>query len=283
MFDSESYKFLGPPVLHLLVSVFLANNFYLNILEFLGMYFSIGILSWLIYETLQTIYNTWVGVWLNRNTNLKQMGSWAVVTGASDGIGLAYCKELARMGINVVLMSRTLEKLQKCAKMLEADFGVDTMVIQVDFSEGVEAYEKVEVLLRGMDIGVLFNNVGMTYPSPSHFHEVATPKFINDIININALAVTMMSKIVLPGMLERGKGVIVNVGSYVSCNFSPWFALYGASKAYMEKLTDDLALEYKDRGIIFQYQLPGYVSTKLRLNNLNNKFLKDILIFLIKI
>lgn len=58
-------------------------------------------------------------------------------------------------------------------------------------------------------------------------------------------------------------GVIVNVGSYVSCNRAPWYSVYSASKAYMDKLTEDLAGEYKDTGVIFQYQLPGYVSTKM--------------------
>jgi 17beta-estradiol 17-dehydrogenase / very-long-chain 3-oxoacyl-CoA reductase len=115
-----------------------------------------------------------------------------------------------------------------------------------------------------MDIGTVINNVGMTYERPSYFHDVCNnATFVTSMINLNVVAVTAMTRILLPKMLEREKGVFVNVGSAVSYIGVPFFSLYSASKCYMEELTLDLAEEYADKGIIFQYQAPGYVTTKI--------------------
>ncbi|XP_063807559.1 very-long-chain 3-oxoacyl-CoA reductase-B-like [Pseudophryne corroboree] len=96
-------------------------------------------------------------------TDLRKYGAWAVVTGASDGIGKAYAEELARRGLNVVLISRTLKKLQSVAEGIELQTGRKTKIIQVDFTGGPEIYPKIEEGLKDMDIGILVNNVGILY------------------------------------------------------------------------------------------------------------------------
>nr|KAF6484893.1 hydroxysteroid 17-beta dehydrogenase 3 [Rousettus aegyptiacus] len=100
---------------------------------------------------------------------LKSMGQWAVITGAGDGIGKAYAFELARQGLNVVLISRTLEKLQAIAVEIEVTTGSSVKIIQVDFTKD-DIYEYIKEELKGLEIGILVNNVGML-PSflPSHF------------------------------------------------------------------------------------------------------------------
>ncbi|EHB09650.1 Testosterone 17-beta-dehydrogenase 3 [Heterocephalus glaber] len=100
---------------------------------------------------------------------LPSMGQWAVITGAGDGIGKAYSFELARQGLNVILISRTLEKLQTIATEIEKTTGRNVKIIQTDFTKD-DIYDYIKENLKGLEIGVLVNNVGMI-PShvPSHF------------------------------------------------------------------------------------------------------------------
>uniref|UniRef100_A0A452QSF5 17beta-estradiol 17-dehydrogenase n=1 Tax=Ursus americanus TaxID=9643 RepID=A0A452QSF5_URSAM len=91
---------------------------------------------------------------------LKSMGQWAVITGAGDGIGKAYSFELARQGLNVVLISRTLNKLQAMATEIECTTGSSVKIIQADFTKD-NIYDYIGEKLKGLDIGILVNNVGM--------------------------------------------------------------------------------------------------------------------------
>jgi 17beta-estradiol 17-dehydrogenase / very-long-chain 3-oxoacyl-CoA reductase len=254
-----------PFIIHFSIIITLCIFIEFNKLEFLGLNLSVGILLKFIWTVASVTYNTWLSQLLGHNVNIRKLGKWAVVTGATDGIGLAYCREIAKRGLNVVLISRNLERLQNSAKSLQADYSIETKIIQMDFSvDDVLAYDAIEQTLTGLDIGLLINNVGMTYSRPTHFHELPNPnEFMRQMIHLNVTAVTMMTKIVLPGMVGRGKGAILNIGSYVSCNHSPWYSLYSASKAFMDKLTHDMALEYERTGVIFQYQAPGYIATKM--------------------
>uniref|UniRef100_A0A2I3MRV6 17beta-estradiol 17-dehydrogenase n=1 Tax=Papio anubis TaxID=9555 RepID=A0A2I3MRV6_PAPAN len=100
---------------------------------------------------------------------LRSMGQWAVITGAGDGIGKAYSFELARHGLDVVLISRTLEKLEATATEIERTTGRSVKIIQADFTKD-DIYEHIKEKLTGLEIGILVNNVGML-PNllPSHF------------------------------------------------------------------------------------------------------------------
>ncbi|CAG7821074.1 unnamed protein product, partial [Allacma fusca] len=93
-------------------------------------------------------------------TNLTEMGKWAVVTGASDGIGKAFAEQLANLGLNIVLISRSKDKLDLVASNI-GENTVQTKVISVDFTHGVSVYDQIKEETEGMDIGVLINNVGI--------------------------------------------------------------------------------------------------------------------------
>ncbi|VDH95118.1 Hypothetical predicted protein [Mytilus galloprovincialis] len=102
----------------------------------------------------------------------KRFGPWAVVTGSSEGIGLAYAKELANRGLNIVMISRGENKLYRAAKDIEEQYKVETCTIAVDFAHGKEIYEKIWSLIKDKEIGILVNNVGVMYEFPQLFLDV---------------------------------------------------------------------------------------------------------------
>lgn len=105
----------------------------------------------------------------------------------------------------------------------------------------------------------------MSYPNPTYFldMEKMDTSMNSKIINCNIFSVTNMCKMVLPGMIERRKGVIINISSAASQIPSPLLAVYSATKAYIDKLSKDLNTEYGKKGITIQSVLPGLVATKM--------------------
>lgn len=110
-------------------------------------------------------------------------------------------------------------------------------IIAVDFTEGVHIYETIRRELEGLEIGTLINNVGMAYPYPEYFLDMAYrppggngDKLCMDMINCNLVSVTMMIRIIMPQMVERKKGVVVNLGSIAAIAPTPLMCMYGASK-----------------------------------------------------
>uniref|UniRef100_A0A8C6JVB2 Uncharacterized protein n=1 Tax=Melopsittacus undulatus TaxID=13146 RepID=A0A8C6JVB2_MELUD len=162
------------------------------------------------------------------------LGAWAVVTGATDGIGKAYAEELARRGMKVVLISRSKEKLDKVASEIREKYQVETKVIVADFGETQDIYTRIKAGLEGLEIGVLVNNVGISYAYPEYFLDLPDlDKTIDQMTNINILSVCKMTRLVLPGMLERSKGVVLNIASAAGAYPTPLLTLYSATKSVL--------------------------------------------------
>jgi len=212
-------------------------------------------------EFLQGIYNHFIRPGKNIK---KRYGSWAVVTGATDGIGKAMAFELAKKGCNIVLISRTLSKLEDCRTELSQKYpNVTVEVLDIDYSKYDSASAKrIADKLRDKDIGVLINNVGISYPFTKYFHELDDSN-VEQLITLNVNSTTYMTRHVLPGMLERKRGAIVNIGSAAGVSTSPLLAQYGAAKSYIAMFSKTLDKEYKSKGIDVQCQVPMFVATKL--------------------
>ncbi|XP_053416635.1 17-beta-hydroxysteroid dehydrogenase type 3 [Nycticebus coucang] len=192
---------------------------------------------------------------------LQSMGQWAVITGAGDGIGKAYSFELAKHGINVVLISRTLEKLQAIATEIESTTGSSVKIIQVDFTKD-DIYEYIKEKLKGLEIGILVNNVGML-PDLFPRYFLNTPDEIESLIHCNITSVVKMTQLVLTHMESRRRGLVLNISSGVALFPWPLYTLYSASKAFMCMFSKALQVEYKEKGIIIQVLTPYAVSTAM--------------------
>jgi len=198
----------------------------------------------------------------------KKRGAWAVVTGATDGIGKAYCFALAKRGLNVVLISRTMSKLEECAAELKAKHKVETKVVAADFSKVQEPgfMKAITTAVADLDVGVLVNNVGMSYSYPCWFAEEDTSEeLLASLLQLNVCSTTAMTKLVLPGMVSRKRGAVINLSSAAGnmpCG-SPGLAAYSATKAYVTALGKSIAHEVKAKGVTVQTHVPYFVSTKM--------------------
>ncbi|KAM3387718.1 hypothetical protein ACQJBY_010516 [Aegilops geniculata] len=197
----------------------------------------------------------------------RRYGAWAVVTGATDGIGRALAFELAAAGLGLVLVGRSPDKLAAVSKEVRARFpGAEVRTFVIDFAaDGLAAsVAALAESIRGLDVGVLVNNAGHGYPYARYFHEV-DEELRRNLIRLNVEAVTRMTHAVLPGMVERKRGAVVNIGSGAASIMpsTPLYTVYAATKAYADQFSRSLYVEYKNKGIDVQCQVPMYVATKM--------------------
>uniref|UniRef100_A0A3Q2Z0H9 3-ketoacyl-CoA reductase n=1 Tax=Hippocampus comes TaxID=109280 RepID=A0A3Q2Z0H9_HIPCM len=174
-----------------------------------------------------------------------------------DGIGKSYAEELARRGFAIVLISRSQHKLDDVARSLGK---VETKTIAVDFGK-TNIYPSIEAGLSGLEIGVLVNNVGVSYPYPEYYlHIPDLDNFITNMINVN---MTSVCQVILIHLSLQSKGVILNISSASGMYPVPLLTIYSATKAFVDFFSRGLQEEYRRQGIIIQSVLPFFVATKM--------------------
>ncbi|XP_058787040.1 very-long-chain 3-oxoacyl-CoA reductase 1-like isoform X1 [Vicia villosa] len=211
---------------------------------------------------------TWLYAILIRPTkHLKHYGSWAVITGSTDGIGKSMALELASNGLDILLLGRNPLKLEATSKEILSKFRnveVKCLVVDLQNNTGDEIMRKIEEAIDGLDVGILVNGAGVAYPYARYFHEVDLD-LMDSIIKVNVEGATLVTKAVIPSMIKKKKGAVVNIGSgsTVVLPSYPLVTLYAASKAYLAMFSACTNLEYKHQGIDIQCQIPLFVSTKM--------------------
>ncbi|XP_065090191.1 inactive hydroxysteroid dehydrogenase-like protein 1 [Ochlerotatus camptorhynchus] len=191
----------------------------------------------------------------------QRYGPWAVITGATDGIGKCYAECLASKGLNIMLISRTESKLIKVASEIEQKYGVETQWIQVDFSDGPHIYADLHEKLGSIDIGLLVNNVGFL-PELGSFAQ-NTESDLLTLINLNVMATTMLTHMILPAMKSRRRGIVINVASSSGYVPIPYLTAYSASKAFVVNFSLALSHELRGTGVECQVVSPSIVQTNM--------------------
>ena len=221
------------------------------------------ILMWYIFKFLSFVWHfslQYIAPLFGYTHDLRKYGEWVVVTGCTDGIGLQYALQLAARGFNIVLISRSEEKLQTVSNGIIAKFHVKTKIIVYDFTK-IDGYKNIAKELENLDVGILVNNVGTHY-SGLVLQGKNDLQRTFDVMTVNMFSCVGVSHAVIEGMCERKRGLIIHISSIYSKVHFPMMDVYPATKNFMNNFVKCFSRE--NEGIIdHQLVLPGYVETKL--------------------
>jgi len=187
------------------------------------------------------------------------MKTTALITGASNGIGLELAKIHASKGGDLVLVARSKAKMDALKADLEKQFHVAVYLIDKDLSTSTAALEVYEETKRNnIQIDILINNAG--FGDFGMFAETDWDKELK-MINLNITTLSLFTKLYLQDMLKRGNGKIMNVASTAAFQSGPTMAVYCATKAYVLSFTEAISNEVKDSGITLTALCPGATAT----------------------
>jgi uncharacterized protein len=213
------------------------------------------------------VNNRLVDLWLSRHAEptpaalqaVAGLKSITVVTGGSSGIGLALARRFARAGRDVAVVARHVDQLTAAAEGIAHDYGVVALATPLDITIA-DAPQRLDADLaaKGYYIETLINCAGVGLAGPFVDH---TQDQIEGLLRLNIEALTRLTRHVLPGMLGRGEGGILNVASVGGLIPGPNQAAYYASKAYVVSLTRAIATENSGRGVRVMALAPGPVDT----------------------
>jgi uncharacterized protein len=187
-----------------------------------------------------------------------------MVTGASSGIGQAFAERLAEEGWDLVVVARRLERLRELAVRLESGDGVSVRVVEADLSD-VAQLTAVAAEGAEMELELLVNNAALAHYMP--FVELP-PEAAQELVQLNVLAPVLLTRSVLPGMVERRTGGIVNVASLLAFSGGwegpqlPRRVVYAATKSFLVTFTQALASELRETGVRVQVVCPGVVRSE---------------------
>jgi len=184
----------------------------------------------------------------------------ALVTGASSGIGRAFAERLGRDQHDLVLVARDGARLEALAKELSEVHGAHAEVLAADLTDPA-GLARVEARLRSDPPDLLVNNAG--FGTVGRFAELDLETEEGEI-RLNVLALMRLTRVLLPTLLERGRGQIINISSLAGESAGPFMATYAGTKAFVTSFTESLAEEIRGTGVQVQAVLPGFTRTEFQ-------------------
>lgn len=188
---------------------------------------------------------------------LKKYGPWAVVTGASEGIGAAFAEELASKGLNLVLVARRQDRLCALADSLQSRFNVEVRIAPTDLGDMLEANRMLKSTAE-LDVGLLVAAAGFGSSGPA--------LLTNDLaeaeqIEVNCTAVLLQTLHFGRRFAARGRGGLILLGSLLGFQGAPYSANYAATKAYVQSLAEGIGEELKSSGVDVLSVAPGPIAS----------------------
>ena len=178
---------------------------------------------------------------------------FAVVTGASSGIGVAYAERMAERGYDLILVARRRDRLEDVARRIEIKTKRTVEIVTADLADATDLLHIEALLTEREDIDVLINNAGLGALGPT---SQVTAGALENLIKINILALTRLTHAALPGFLRRNCGTIINIASMIAVMPMP------SGAAYVLNFTRSLQMELAKTSIVVQAVLPGPVRTE---------------------
>ena len=199
---------------------------------------------------------------MSGNSPNKWAGKWALVTGASAGIGLALAEELAAGGTHLVLTARRIDRLQTMASDLSAKHGIKVEVFASDLARS-EAPSEILGFTdgKGIEVELLVNNAG--FGAFGYLHEIPEPRML-EMIQVNCSAVVQLTRLYVPAMVGRRRGDVLIVASIAGFQAVPFNSVYAATKAFDLIFAEGIAEELREFGVRVCALCPGSTTTEFQ-------------------
>ncbi len=200
---------------------------------------------------------------------------YALITGATKGIGLELAKLFAKDGYFLVIVARDPDELAHTAAELERTYEINVITLQRDLFDPENAFDVYnQIKNKGIKIDVLVNNAG--HGNFGHFAKTDIHREL-EIINLNVSSLVILTKLYLQDMIKSGEGKILNLSSVASKTPGPWQAVYHATKAFVQSFTEAVREEVKNTGITITALLPGATATDFfrKANMLTSKIMDN--------
>lgn len=189
----------------------------------------------------------------------KMRNDYALITGASSGIGLEYARQLAQMGYNIILVSNRDEENRLAAEHIASEYGVRAEALYADLADAGAARELYErVMAMGVEVSVLINNAGMLLFSTLGR---TSPEAMERIIALHCTTPTLLCRLFAEDMAGRGRGHILLMSSITAWTPFPTISHYAATKAYLKSFAQSLWYELRGRGVSVTAVFPSAVDT----------------------
>lgn len=198
---------------------------------------------------------------MNRLPRWTYDGRWALVTGASSGLGEEFARQLAARGMKLVLSARREERLRSLAHQLLEGHGTECVVVPADLARPDGARDLWYAAARDRDIDLLVNNAG--FGAYGAFHEIELERLL-EMVRVDCDALLALAHAAMPGMIARSFGAIVNLSSFAAFQPVPRMAAYAAAKAFVLSLSRAIATEARPAGVRVTALCPGRTPTEFQ-------------------
>ncbi len=195
---------------------------------------------------------------INTREFLERYGPWAIVTGASSGIGEQFARLLAARGFHLIITARRKERLDTLAKSLQAQHAINVLPLELDLSRQNFLTELTDTI-ADKTIGLVISNAGFGLKGE---HHLSSADQMDRMLQVNSRAPMLLAHTLSPALIKRGKGGFVFTGSIEGFVAFPWSASYAASKAFVLSLGESLGYELRPYGIDVLVLAPGSTDTE---------------------
>jgi uncharacterized protein len=194
---------------------------------------------------------------VTRRPFAQYYGPWALVAGGSEGLGAAFADEIARRGVNLILVARRSEQLDQAAARLRRERAVEVITVAADLTDK-SALDRVSAAAGGVEVGLVVANAAL---APAGLFVHATEAEVAGAVDLNCRASVLLAHRFLPAMVGRGRGGVIFMSSLAGMQGVPTLAAYSATKAFLIALGEALWAELRSSGVDVLTVCPGAVST----------------------